>query len=61
MSDAGSLDSSRSIAHLPVANDKLVSCRLAMRGEMTADDALLMADGNAAGMTVRYVLPRLAK
>jgi hypothetical protein len=45
----------------PIANDKMVSCRLAMRSEMTADDALLVSEDNAAGMTVRYVLPRTAK
>ena len=39
-------------------NDQMVSCRLAMRTEMKAGDLLLVAEDNAAGMTVRYVLPR---
>ena len=39
-------------------NDQMVSCRLAMRTEMKAGDLLLVAEDNAADMTVRYVLPR---
>ena len=40
-------------------NDQMVSCRLAMRTEMKAGDVLLVAEDNAAGMTVRYVLLRI--
>jgi len=40
-------------------NDQMVSCRLAMRTEMKAGDVLLVAEDNAAGMTVRYALPRI--
>ena len=40
------------------SNDRIVLCRLAMRSEMAAGDALLVAEDSAAGMTVRYVLPR---
>jgi hypothetical protein len=49
-----------SLGGFPGANDKMVSCRLAMRSEMKAGDVLLVAEDNAAGMTVRYVLPRTA-
>jgi hypothetical protein len=31
-----------------------------MRSEMKAGDVLLVAEDDAAGMTVRYVLPRTA-
>ena len=47
-----------SLGDFPDANDRMVSCRLAMRAEMKAGDVLLVAEDNAAGMTVRYVLPR---
>jgi len=53
--------SSHSLAALELQgspNDQMVSCRLAMRTEMKAGDLLLVAEDNAAGMTVRYVLPR---
>ena len=40
-------------------NDQMVSCRSAMRTEMKAGDVLLVAEDNASGMTVRYVLPRI--
>ena len=41
------------------SNDRIVLCRLVMRSEMKAGDALvLVAEDSAAGMTVRYVLPR---
>jgi hypothetical protein len=40
-------------------NDQMASCRLAMRTEMKAGDVLLVAEDNAAGMTVRYALPRI--
>ncbi len=49
-----------SLANLSSANDKMVSCRLAMRIEMKDGDVLLVSDNGAAGMTVRYVLPRIA-
>jgi hypothetical protein len=49
-----------SLGDFPSANDKLVSCRLAMRSEMKAGDVLLVAEDDAAGMSVRYVLPRTA-
>jgi hypothetical protein len=49
-----------SLGDFPDANDKMVSCRLAMRTEKKAEDVLLVAEGNAVGMTVRYVLPRSA-
>jgi hypothetical protein len=49
-----------SLGDFPNANDKMVSCRLAMRTEMKTGDVLLVAEDNAAGMTVRYVLPRTA-
>ena len=49
-----------SLGDFPSANDKMVSCRLAMRSEMKAGDVLLVAEDDAAGMTVRYVLPRTA-
>ena len=49
-----------SLGDFPAANDKLVSCRLAMRTEMKAGDVLLVAEDNGAGMTVRYLLPRTA-
>jgi hypothetical protein len=48
------------LGDFPNANDKMVSCRLAMRSEMKAGDVLLVAEDNAAGMTVRYELPRTA-
>jgi hypothetical protein len=47
-----------SVGNIPSANDKMISCRLAMRIEMTAGDTLLVAENNAASMTVRYLLPR---
>jgi len=50
-----------SLGDFPRANDKAGSCRLAMRSEMKAGDVLLVAEDNAAGMTVRYVLPRTAQ
>ena len=49
-----------SLGAFPSANDKMVSCRLAMRSEMKAGDVLLVAEDDAAGMTVRYALPRTA-
>lgn len=49
-----------SLGDFPDANDKMVSCRLAMRTEMKDDDVLLVTEDNAVGMTVRYVLPRSA-
>jgi hypothetical protein len=49
-----------SLGGFPGAAEKAVSCRLAMRSEMKAGDVLLVAEDNAAGMTVRYVLPRTA-
>jgi hypothetical protein len=42
------------------SNDQIVLCRLAMRSEMQAGDVLLVTEESAAGMTVRYVLPRTA-
>jgi hypothetical protein len=47
-----------SLGDFPSANEKMVSCRLAMRTEMKPGDVLLVAEDNAAGMTVRYLLPR---
>jgi hypothetical protein len=49
-----------SLGDFPSANEKTVSCRLAMRTEMKAGDVLLVAEDNAAGMAVRYALPRTA-
>jgi hypothetical protein len=49
-----------SLGAFPSANDKMVSCRLAMRSEMKAGDVLLVAEDDAAAMTVRYALPRTA-
>jgi len=47
-----------SVGDFPSANDKMVSCRLAMRIEMRDGDVILVTENNAAGMTVRYLLPR---
>ena len=44
------------LGDFPSANDKVVSCRLAMRTEMKPSDVLLVAEG----MTARYVLSRKA-
>jgi len=44
------------LGDFPSANDKVVSCRLAMRTEMKPGDVLLVAEG----MTARYVLSRKA-
>jgi hypothetical protein len=49
-----------SLGGFPNANDKMVSSRLAMRTEMKTGDVLLVAEDNAVGMTVRYILPRIA-
>jgi hypothetical protein len=49
-----------SLGDFPSANEKTVSCRLVMRTEMKTGDVLLVAEDNAAGMTVRYALPRTA-
>jgi hypothetical protein len=46
-----------SLGDFPSSDDKLVSCRLAMRNEMKAGDVLVVADDHLVGMTVRYVLP----
>jgi hypothetical protein len=46
-----------SLGDFPDASDKMVSCRLAMRTEMKAGDLLKAAEDDAAGLTVRYVLP----
>jgi hypothetical protein len=45
-----------SLGDFPSADDKIVSCRLAMRTETKPGDVLLVAKG----MTVRYVLSRKA-
>jgi hypothetical protein len=50
-----------SLGEFPSATDKMISCRLAMRTEMNAADVILVPENNAAGMTVRYVLPRAAR
>lgn len=50
-----------SAGDFPSANDKMVSCRLAMQIEMRDGDVILVAENNAAGMTVRYLLPRGAR
>lgn len=47
-----------SVGYFASANDKMISCRLAMRIEMMDGDVILVAENHAAGMTVRYVLPR---
>jgi len=47
-----------SVGSIPSANDRMVSCRLAMRIEMTEGDILLVAENNAENMTIRYSLPR---
>ena len=47
-----------SLGDFATANNQIVSCRHAMRSEMKAGDVLLVAEDNAAGMTVRYILPR---
>jgi hypothetical protein len=49
-----------SLGDVPEANDKLVSCRVAMQREMKAGDVILVAEDSAVGMTVRYMLPRIA-
>jgi hypothetical protein len=49
-----------SLGDVPAANDKLVSCRVAMQREMKAGDVILVAEDSAVGMTVRYMLPRIA-
>jgi urease accessory protein UreE len=49
-----------SLRDLTSTNDMMVACRLAMRSEMKAGDVILVTESNAAGMTVRYVLPRAA-
>ena len=50
-----------SLGDFPSANDKMTSCRLAMRTEMNATDVIVVTGNNAASMTVRYVLPRAAR
>jgi hypothetical protein len=47
-----------SLRDLHDSDDKMVSCRLAMRTEMKVGDVILVTESNTAGMTVRYVLPR---
>ena len=49
-----------SLGDFPGSDDKLVSCRLAMRNEMKAGDVMVVAEDHMLGMTVRYVLPRAA-
>lgn len=49
-----------SLGGFPLANDNMISCRLAMQREMKTGDVMLVAEDSAAGMTVRYVLPRTA-
>jgi hypothetical protein len=49
-----------SLGGFPSSDDKLVSCRLAMRNEMKVGDVLVVAEDHLVGMTVRYVLPRAA-
>jgi hypothetical protein len=49
-----------SLGDFATAKNQMVSCGLAMRSEMKAGDVLLVAEDNAAGMTVRYILPRTA-
>jgi hypothetical protein len=49
-----------SLGDFPAANDRLVSCRFAMRAEMNADDLLLVSEDYGADLTVRYLLPRKA-
>lgn len=51
-------DLQASFGDLTSPNDEMIACRLAMRSEMTSTDVLVVEDGSAGGMTVRYVLPR---
>ena len=50
-----------SLGDFPSADDKMISCRLAMRTEMNAADVIVVPENSAASMTVRYVLPRAAR
>ena len=52
-------DLQASFADLTRSNRETINCRLAMRSEMNLTDVLLVAEDNAAGMTVRYGLPRI--
>lgn len=52
-------DLQASFADLTRSNRETINCRLAMRSEMNLTDVLLVAEDNAAGMTVRYSLPRI--
>jgi hypothetical protein len=49
-----------SLGDFPGSDDKLVSCRLAMRNEMKAGDVMVVTQEHLVGMTVRYLLPRAA-
>ena len=49
-----------SLGDFPGSNDRLVSCRLVMRNEMKAGDVVVVEEDHLVGMTVRYLLPRVA-
>ena len=49
-----------SLGDFPGSNDRLVSCRLVMRNEMKAGDVMVVEEDHLVGMTVRYLLPRVA-
>jgi len=52
-------DLQASFGNLTRSNRETINCRLAMRSEMNLTDVLLVAEDDAAGMTVRYGLPRI--
>jgi hypothetical protein len=52
-------DLQASFGDLARFNGETINCRLAMRSEMNLTDVLLVAEDDAAGMTVRYGLPRI--
>jgi hypothetical protein len=50
----------RSLAGYPGSPNQMRSCCDAMQAEMKPGDTLLLERANGAGMTVRYLLPRIA-
>jgi hypothetical protein len=50
----------RSLAAYPGSPNGMRSCCDAMQAEMKPGDTLLLERTNGAGMTVRYLLPRIA-
>jgi hypothetical protein len=49
----------RSLGGYPGSSRGMPSCCDAMQAEIKSGDILLLERGNGAGMTVRYLLPRL--